>query len=318
MPTPDYRSLIVTQSEAGMRADSYLSARFAVLSRKDAALAIRNGEVQSTSRTLKPSSLLRIGEEVRIWIEGLAPGEKPPFPELLHKDSWTLAFNKPAGMLCHPVGSGFSWGVINLARELFPNEDLHLAHRIDRETSGVLLLGRSHDANRHLKSVFQDRLAKKTYLAIVHGEPSWESLAVDAPIGDETTSPIRIKQGVLDSGQAAQTDFEVLHRGEKMTLVRARPRTGRTHQIRVHLDHVGHPIVGDKIYGQPPEVFISLFEGWDLPGRDELLCHPRHCLHAESLGIPLPDATHLEIHAPLPSDMEALLGSHPPIPSDTL
>jgi len=318
MSTPDYRSIIVTPSEAGMRVDAYLSARFALLSRKEASAAIRNGEVKSTSRSLKPSSLLRVGEEIRIWISGLAPGEKPPFPTLLHQDDWTLAFDKPPGMLCHPVGSRFHWGVINLARELFPDEDLHLAHRIDKETSGVLLLGRSHTANRHLKSVFQDRLATKTYLAIVRGEPSWDSLQVDAPIGDDSDSPIRIKQGVTSSGQAAQTDLEVLQRGPSMTLVRARPRTGRTHQIRVHLAHVGHPIVGDKIYGQPPEVFISLFEGWDLPGRDELLVHPRHCLHAESLGVPLPNETQLKIQAPMPSDMATLLGSQPPIDSDTL
>ena len=307
------RPITVDPVAAGMRADVYLAQRFALYSRSGAAEAIRSGEVLSTSRSLKPASLLRAGEVLHLLSPKLAPqGEKPPCPPILHEDDHILAFNKPAGMLCHPVGQAFAWGVINLARDQYPGESLHLAHRLDRETSGVLLLGRSDAANRHLKASFKARSVKKTYLAVVRGQVAWEQQEVDAPIGDDEDSPIRHKQGVRSDGQPAHTRFIVRERQGSRTLVEVHPHTGRTHQIRVHLAHLGHPILGDKIYGQPPEVFLSLFEGWDLPGRDELLEHPRHCLHAASLDLTSPNGAPLSVHAPFPDDMGTALDSHPP------
>jgi 23S rRNA pseudouridine1911/1915/1917 synthase len=296
-----------------MRADVYVAHRFALYSRTGAANAIRSGEVVSTSRTLKPASLLKAGEVLHIHSPKLAPPrEKPPCPPVLHADAHILAFNKPAGMLCHPVGMAFAWGVINLARDQYPGEPLHLAHRLDRETSGVLLLGRTDVANRHLKAQFKERSVEKTYLAVVRGRVAWETQEVDAPIGDDADSPIRLKQSVRPDGQPARTRFVVKERQGDRTLVEVHPHTGRTHQIRVHLSHLGHPIVGDKIYGQPPEVFLSLFEGWDLPGRDGLLEHPRHCLHAASLQLTAPDGDTLFIHAPFPDDMRTAMDSRTP------
>ena len=167
----DPRPITVDPTAAGMRADVYLAHRFALYSRSGAAEAIRSGEVVSTSRTLKPASLLKAGEVLHLHSLKLAPqGEKPPCPPVLHEDDHVLAFNKPAGMLCHPVGQAFAWGVINLARERYPGESLHLAHRLDRETSGVLLLARSDAANRHLKACFKARSVEKTYLAVVRGQ----------------------------------------------------------------------------------------------------------------------------------------------------
>ncbi len=315
----DPRPITVDPTAAGMRADVYLAHRFALYSRSGAAEAIRSGEVVSTSRTLKPASLLKAGEVLHLHSLKLAPqGEKPPCPPVLHEDDHVLAFNKPAGMLCHPVGQAFAWGVINLARERYPGESLHLAHRLDRETSGVLLLARSDAANRHLKACFKARSVEKTYLAVVRGQVAWEEQEVDAPIGDDADSPIRLKQGVRPDGHPARTRFVVRERKGDRTLVEVHPHTGRTHQIRVHLAHLGHPILGDKIYGQPPEVFLSLFEGWDLPGRDELLEHPRHCLHAASLQLTSPGGDSLSIHAPFPDDMRTALDSQAPLVGGTI
>ncbi len=293
-----------------MRADVYLAARFEGWSRSAVARAIRRGEVRSTARTLKPSSLLRAREELRITAAELAPaGPPPPCPPILHRDARLIAFDKPPGLLMHPVGRSFSWGLINLARMRFPGEELHLAHRLDRETSGVTVLARDAEANRWLKAAFMGRGVRKTYWAIARGHIPWTERLVDAPIGDDARSPIRLKRGVRPDGQPARTHLRVLWRGRGLSLVECLPETGRTHQIRVHLDHVGHPILGDKVYGQPPEVFLSLYEGRPMPDREALLGHPRHCLHARALTVPHPDGGELTVRAPMPEDFSVQIGS---------
>ena len=303
------RCFVVAPRAAGMRADVYLSARIATWSRRAAADAIRSGEVQSTGRALKPSTLLREGEMLALHGEEFAAGEKPECPPLLHVDERILVFDKTAGLLCHPVGEGFTWGLINLARERFPQDTLHLAHRLDRETSGLLVLARDTEANRHLKAAFADRRIAKTYLALLRGVVEWQERVIDTPIGDDTDSPIRLKQAVSETGLSARTRFEVLSRGKTLTLVRCEPLTGRTHQIRVHAEALGHPVWGDKIYGQPPEVFLSIYEKRPLADLAERLGHPRHCLHAHTLRIPHPDGGELKVEAPLPADMADLLDS---------
>ncbi|MCB9765894.1 MAG: RluA family pseudouridine synthase [Alphaproteobacteria bacterium] len=298
-----YRALVVDPRAAGMRADVYLAARFGEWSRTAVARAIRSGEVRSATRELKPSSTLLPGEELQVFVPTIAPaGPKPPCPPLLHEDPRVLAFDKPAGLLAHPVGRAFAWGLINLARERFPEEPLHLAHRLDRETSGVSLVARDEDANRQLKEAFRARETAKRYLALVRGRVPWDQQRVDAPIGDDMASPIRLKQGVRPDGLPAVTEVTVVERFEALTLVSCRPLTGRTHQLRVHLDALGFPILGDKIYGQPPEVFLSIYEGRPLEDLDARLVHLRHALHAAALTIPHPDGGVLSVEAPLPAD----------------
>ena len=301
------RCFVVAPRAAGMRADVYLSARIAAWSRRIAADAIRSGGVQSNLRVLKPSTLLREGEMLALHGEEFAAGDKPECPPLVHADERILVYDKSPGLLCHPVGEGFTWGLINLARERFPEDTLHLAHRLDRETSGLVVLTRDMEANRSLKAAFANRKIAKTYLALLRGVVQWQEKVIDAPIGDDTDSPIRLRQSVSESGQPARTRFEVLERGGNMSLVRCEPLTGRTHQIRVHAEALGHPVWGDKIYGQDPEVFLSIYEKRPLPDLAERLGHPRHCLHALALRIPHPNGGELELEAPLPADMASLL-----------
>ncbi len=293
--------LRTSPAEAGMRVDAFLCLRFPDWSRNAVARAIRDGQVCSKTRRLKPSSTLRAGEE--LLIAGPEPGPKPECPPILHEDEDIIAFAKPAGLLMHPVGRDFAWGLINLARDRFPDEDLHLGHRLDRETSGVVVVARSAEANRMVKAAFKTRACVKTYWAIVHGEPSWEEERVDAAIGPDTTSPVRLKQGVRPDGAPARTFVRVLRRLGRYSLVSCRPKTGRTHQIRVHLDHLGHPILGDRLYGQDPEVFLGLFEKRPVPRLRQRLGHPRHCLHARALHLPHPRGGMLSLRAPMPSDM---------------
>ncbi len=302
------RTLVVAARAAGMRADVYLGMRLPGWTRTAAARAIRAGEVCSDLRDLQPSSVLRVGEALTVEVPAFAPtGPPPPLPPVLHADADVLALNKPAGMLCHPVGREFVYGLINVARLAFPDEDLHLGHRLDRFTSGVTVLGRNAEANRTLKAAFKAREVRKTYWAIVRGEPDWDQEEVDAPLGSDEGSPIRIRQAVVEGGSPASTRFRVLARMGETSLVSCRPRTGRTHQIRVHLAFLGFPILGDRIYGQPPEVFISLFEGQPLSAFRDQLVHPRHCLHARALHLPHPAGGALHLHAPLPPDFAWLL-----------
>lgn len=305
------RELRVSPQQAGMRVDVFLSLRFPDWSRTQVALAIRAGDVQSAHRPLKPSSTVQ-ADEVLLLAQpaGAQEVERPPCPPILHVDPDLIAFAKPPGLLMHPVGREFTWGLINLARERFPDEDLHLGHRLDRETSGVVLVSRNADANRHVKAAFKSRRTTKTYWAIVLGQPEWDEVTVDAPLGSDDSSPVRLKQGVRPDGQPAVTDVRVLARRGPISLVSCRPRTGRTHQIRVHLDHLGHPILGDRLYGQDADVFLGLFEGRPVARLRERLGHPRHCLHARALHLTHPSGTPLTVRAPMPSDMARVLARH--------
>ncbi len=301
------RAVTVDERSAGMRADVFLSLRFD-WSRTRAAQAVREGLVISSTRTLKPSSILALDEVLTMEVPGFeATQAQPSCPPVLHEDPRCLAFDKPAGLLMHPVGRQFTWGLINLAREAFPGEDLHLAHRLDRETSGVCVVARDAEANRHLKAAFKARETEKTYLAIVRGEPSFDETLVDAHIGDDEASPIRLKRCVHPDGQSARTRVRVVRRCGAISLLACVPETGRTHQIRVHLDHLGHPVLGDKVYGQPPEVFLRLYAGEPLGELAAGLGHARHCLHAAALRIPHPDGGMLAVESPLPVDFEEML-----------
>ncbi len=290
------------------RVDAFLARRFPTWSRSAAARAIRDGQVLAEDRELKPSSTVRAGEVLRLTVPQLLPRTaRPECPPVVHEDPRLVAFDKPPGLLCHPSGHAFEWGLIGLARDHFGGEDLRLCHRLDRHTSGVLLLARDAEADRHIKAAFKARRVRKTYLAIVRGVVSWETHEVDAPIGDDTTSPIELKRGVVADGLPASTRFRVLERFRELTLVRCQPLTGRTHQIRIHLEYLGHPILGDRVYGQSPEVFLSIYEGRPLPDLAARLGHPRHCLHARSLVVPHPDGHEIDLQAPLAADMVELL-----------
>ncbi len=299
---------MVPERATGMRLDAFLARRFPHLSRSAASRAVREGHVLATDRSLKPSSLVRGGEVLRLTMPDLlASGPEPPCPLVVHQDPRLVAFSKPPDLLCHPVGAQFAWSLIGLARKRFPGEELRLCHRLDRDTSGITLLARDLAADQHLKAAFKARRVRKTYWAIVRGDPPWETLTVDAPVGDDRDSPIVLKRGVTADGQPARTTFRVLARLGSVSLVSCRPHTGRTHQLRVHLAHAGAPILGDRIYGQPPEVFLSLFEKRPLPDLRERLGHPRHCLHARALHAPHPDGGEVHIRAPLPADMASVL-----------
>lgn len=235
---------------------------------------------------------------------------------------WIVA-DKSAGLLTHPTrpdGAPTLWGGLRalLAYELANRGKLSIITRLDRETSGLVLVALSSGRARALGLAMQCGGIGKEYLAIVHGAPDWDEKVMDAPIirqGEVRDSKIWLKRCVDERGRPARTDFHVEARfvstGCEMALVRARPHTGRTHQIRVHLAHAGFPVVGDKIYGCREDAYLEFIHtGWTPALAHELL-FPRHALHA--CGLSFQDAGGLrDVSIGLPRDMRALVRGDEP------
>lgn len=292
----------VPERAGGMRLDRFLARRFADRSRSAFAAWIKEGLVLSEAgKPLRASSAVRGGERLQIAIPGIAPDSPaPPLPDVLHEDDRLVVVDKPAGMLVHPTGTRFAWAVIGLARERWPGADV--VHRLDRDTSGVLVLSKDAEANVFLKKAFKTRDVSKSYEAILRGVLTHEVYDVRAPIG-AAEGPIRIQMATRPDGMAAHTEIEVLEAKPELTRVRCRLHTGRTHQIRVHCAHIGQGILGDRMYGVPPEVFLRAWEH----GVDEEVIRaagaPRQALHAAAITLPHPDGGQVEVSAPWPADM---------------
>jgi 23S rRNA pseudouridine1911/1915/1917 synthase len=297
----------VQKPQHGLRLDAYLASRLHRYSRNQVQRLIDAGRVLLRGKTVKPATRVASGETVLIRYprhEELpcAHAELP----VVHEDDLLLAVNKPAPLLCHPTDKIQNNTVTSILKDQFPGLRLHLAHRLDRETSGVLLLAKDPRTARRLASHFIGRLVKKEYLALVCGEVSWRRRTVDAPLGKENLG-IKVRQTV-GTGAEARTEFERLARGAGMSLIRARPLTGRLHQIRVHLAHLGHPVLGDKLYTGKGELYMKAVRK-TLDAADlAKLGAPRQMLHAHRLRLPHP-ATEQELAmtAPLPDDFQALL-----------
>lgn len=310
-----HRVLNILDRAAGRRADTFLSMRFPTWSRSTFAKWIKTGLVQSDDRPLKPSTVLRLGETLRIWAPGIAPTEgPPPMPPIVYEDEWLLAVDKPPGLLVHPVGQKFAWALIGLVREVRPGVRIDLSHRLDRETSGIVLLTKHEDANRAMKDAFMGRRVKKTYQALVRGVVPWESKTVDASLGHAAGSEVQLRRGHDPQGESALTEVRVLARTATHTLVECQPHTGRTHQIRAHLEIAGFPILGDKLYGQPDDVFLEMLDHGATDRVRATIGFPRHALHAQALAFPHPHSGQmLKIRAPLPADMQAVVDGAAPV-----
>jgi 23S rRNA pseudouridine1911/1915/1917 synthase len=222
--------------------------------------------------------------------------------QVLFENCELLVVHKPAGLVCHPTKTDEFSSLISRVR-LYFGKDSHpqLVNRLDRETSGVTLIAKSADAARELRQIWENRRVEKEYLAIVRGHPAQSRGLIDAPIGPDEHSIVAVKDCVRPDGAPAQTDFRVektffktpsvaaqvaeegMQEAFPFALLRVVPRTGRKHQIRIHLAHIGHPLVGEKLYGGDEDLYMALVENRLTPEQTRRLILPYQALHAVSV-----------------------------------
>ncbi|MFO0693518.1 MAG: RluA family pseudouridine synthase [Polyangiales bacterium] len=300
-------SFPVVREQAGQRLDRFLQACIPRLSRTRANAIVRNCAYRETGVRRRPSDRVRYGETVIIV--------RPPMNEpdvstafgVLYEDEHILVVDKPAGLPVHPSASYHKKTLTYALRERYGDPAPQIAHRLDRETSGIVVCGRTLEAERVLKRLFEEREMDKRYVAIVHGAMPDDRGRIDLSMGPASEG-LHVKMEVREDGLHAVTDYEVLERKAGASWVALFPETGRQHQLRVHLSAIGHPIVGCKLYGpEGDQPFLDYIDEGMTPELEARLGHPRHALHAAGLVLPHPiTGETLRLEAPVPDDLTAL------------
>ncbi|NQT32128.1 MAG: RluA family pseudouridine synthase [Candidatus Omnitrophica bacterium] len=296
----DELTFTVTQEEAGIRVDKCIALRLGEeYSRTYVKYLMDNGFVSVNEKSVKPSYITHEGDEVFLELVP-SPEDMDIEPEdikltILYEDEWVIVIDKPAGMVVHP-GAGNKKGTMASALlyhcgklpDAGDRARPGIVHRLDKGTSGVIVAAKNERALRSLSRQFQKRAVKKCYLVLVKGRVEIDNGVIEVPVARHSTD--RKKMSVdHDSGKPARTVYHVLERFERFTLLRLELFTGRTHQIRVHMQHIGYPVIGDVKYGGDRRM-------------------PRQALHAELLGFTHPDTgEYMEFTSPMPEDMKEFL-----------
>jgi 23S rRNA pseudouridine955/2504/2580 synthase len=305
-PKSAVRRVPVDAEAVGQRLDKVLGALLAGVPRSHLFRLIRRGEVRVNGRRARPEQRLASGDELRL------PPVRPADPDaprrvpaaliarvqaaVIHEDERLLVLDKPAGLAVHG-GSGLAFGVIEALRAARPHETLELAHRLDRDTSGCLLIARRPSALRALHALLRDGAMQKSYLALLAGRWNLGPKRVDAPLRTDLRSGGERTVRVDAQGKHALTAFRLVeHYGTRASLVEATILTGRTHQIRVHAAYCGHPVAGDGKYGDPAANTVFAELGLT-----------RMFLHAHSCSFTWPDGREQSFNAPLPEELKAVL-----------
>ena len=290
--------LLVPDDAAGARLDRFLAGLPEVGSRAAAERVLAAGGVQVDGRGRPKSHRLEGGEELTVEVPDAAPSALEPEElalRIAYEDEHLLVVDKPAGLVVHPAPGHPTGTLVHglLAYEAAGGDEAErpgIVHRLDRDTSGLLVVARSAEAHRRLEKLVRERALEREYLALVCGRPRSRTGRIEAPIGRDRGD--RTKQS-LDSAtpRDAVTHFEIAEELPRHTLLRVRLETGRTHQIRVHLAEIGLPVAGDPVYGRPGEVGLE-----------------RQFLHATRLAFPHPfSGVEVECESPLPPDLAVAL-----------
>ncbi len=298
---------------AGQRVDVFIQSRLRNTSRTRARLIVENSGYSLEGRRLKPSERVRAESHVALWRPPLAEDRTLVHIPVLYEDPYLLAVDKPPLMAVHPTARYCQSTALRQLETAYPHQFLSLIHRLDRETSGVLLVARTPEADRQFKRLLEDRTVlgaraassmAKTYLAITWGVPDPGDYRM--PLEPDCENPLRVKMRVArhGAGLEAHTSVAVLERAEGYALVQCELHTGRQHQIRVHLAAAGCPIVGDKLYGPDDRMLARAADGL-LTDEDALALElPRHALHAYRYELRHPlTGSCLTLEAPLPADL---------------
>lgn len=302
---PAERKAVVPPHKDRARLDRFLAAALPELSRARVQALARAGAVQLDGLVVaKPGATVRAGQTLTVHIPPVVPPDKIAAEDLplmiLYEDTDLAVINKPAGMVTHPGAGNHSGTLVNALLHhcrdwsgIGGQERPGIVHRLDKETSGCLVVAKHDRAHRALARQFAGRTVEKIYLAIIRGVPKHQQGVMDAPIGRH---PVRRKQMTVRGGigaRSAITAYRVLLAEKDKALVECRPQTGRTHQIRAHLKHLGHPILGDPVYGQRAGF-------------------PRHLLHAWRLAFDHPATTkRMTFTAPVPEDFPLVPPAEP-------
>ncbi len=302
----------------GKRIDAYLAGRYPDYSRSVIQKVIDAGAVLINGQAAKASYKVRLDDRITVWLPELS--DDTPVPEdipipVIYEDETFVVVNKPPGMVTHPAKGHRGGTLVNALQFHFDTLSSvagenrpGIVHRLDRDTSGLLIVAKDDRVHKLLAAQFEARTIRKEYLAIVKGEPSRDSDYIEKPLGphpiDREKIAIRLPE---DGGKEAVTFYEVLERFGGHSLVRCLPRTGRTHQIRVHLAHIGHPIVADKMYSGRARLTLGEILGGDAPDADRILIE-RQALHAHRLQFEHPGTRQrLNLEAAIPADIQATI-----------
>jgi 23S rRNA pseudouridine1911/1915/1917 synthase len=298
---PDSIRLRARPEDAGKRLDQMVHERLAQFSRARIQQWIRDGRVRVNGSPERPSHTVRTGESIEIEPAQPAPlhasAEDIPL-RVLYEDAGLVAIDKPAGMVVHAGAGVHSGTLVNALLHRFGSLSgvggalrPGIVHRLDRFTSGVLLVAKTDAAHHALADQFASRQVEKTYIALVHGVVKAETGRIDRPIARDPSHRTRMTAR-LGEGRTAWSEYRVVKRFERFTLLEVRIGTGRTHQIRVHLSGMGHPVVGDTLYGAPSKV-----AGMPVLGR--------YFLHAHRIRFRLPSTDEeVTLVSPLPRELE--------------
>ncbi len=301
--------------DEGTRLDAYLADRIEGWSRAKLQRLIENEDVLVNEKTVKPSHKLRRNDEVEVdLIEAAAVRFEPEnIPlDIVFEDEFLAVINKPAGMVVHP-GAGVQSGTLANAiayhfqlEQSAINSDqaemrIGIVHRLDKDTSGLIVVAKNDEIHEALSEQFRERTVFKSYVALVHGQTDQNTGKIDVPIGRNKHNRLRMK--VATYGRTALTLWRVRKRYDKFTLLDVEIKTGRTHQIRVHMGYINHPVVGDEIYNEGRDNTVA-----DIHIRNAINSMRRFFLHAEKLSFTHPKTgERLEFKQPLPAELTDLL-----------